>query len=92
MNWPPMLVHIKVENKHHWFSFWVPLFLMYPVILAIFLVLTPLLLLALIVLVCMGWQKLVLMAMKAPLVAFWNLRGFKVDIKGRNEVVFISVV
>ncbi len=92
MNWPPMLLHVKIENKHHWFSIWIPLFLLYPVVLAIFLVLSPLILLGFLVLLLMGWERIILLAIQAPFITLWNLRGLTVDVQNRHEVVLVTFV
>jgi hypothetical protein len=92
MNWPPMLIQVKIENKNHWFNLWIPLFLVYPVILVIFLILSPLLLIALIVLSLIGWEAIILLALQAPFIILWNMRGLKVDVQNRHDTVFINVV
>ncbi|OGN99374.1 MAG: hypothetical protein A2Y58_01415 [Chloroflexi bacterium RBG_13_51_52] len=92
MNWPPMLMHIKIKNKNTRFGLWLPLFLLLPVALVFFLVLSPLILIGIIVLWHTGWGKVALFSLKAAFVAFWSLRGFKVDIQGRNECVQISII
>jgi hypothetical protein len=92
MNWPPMLMHVKVQNKDTNFGLWLPLFLLIPLALVIFLILSPLILIALIVLWWLGWGRMALLALKMVFVSLWLLRGLKVDIQGRKECVFISIV
>jgi hypothetical protein len=92
MNWPPMLIHIRIKNKDANFGLWLPLFLLVPLALAVFLVLSPLILIALIVLWWLGWGRMALLGLKAVFVTFWYLHGLKVDIQGRNETVFVSIV
>lgn len=92
MNWPPMLMHIRIKNKNTKFGLWLPLFLLFPLALVIFIILSPLILIAVIVLWHTGWGKLALFSLKAAFLACWSLRGLKVDVQGRNECVSISIL
>jgi hypothetical protein len=92
MNWPPMWVHVKIKNPDHQFGFWVPLFLLYPIVLAVLLVFSPFILLALFIVWICGSGNWALLVFRSVFVTFWALRGFKVDIQGRNDCVYISVV
>ena len=92
MSWPPMLMHVKIENKNSKFGFWLPLFLLIPVALAILIILSPLILIAVLVLWPSGWGRWALFSIKAAIVSFWSLRGLKVDVQGRHECVHISVI
>ena len=92
MNWPPMLMHVKVKNKNTNFGIWLPLFLLFPVALVFFLILSPLILIAIIVLWHSGWGKLALFSLIAGFMACWSLRGLKVDVKEHNERVLISII
>ena len=92
MNWPPMLMHIKIKNKNTKFGLWLPLFLLFPIALVIFIILSPLILIAIIVLWHTGWGKLALFSLNAAFIACWSLRGLKVDVQGHNECVTISII
>ncbi len=92
MNWPPMLMHVRVENKDAKFGIWLPLFLLIPVVFVILIVLSPLILIAVLILWPRGWGRWALLGLKAAFVSFWAMRGLKVDIQGRNELVQISVI
>ena len=92
MNWPPMLMHIKIKNKDTKFGLWLPLFLLFPIALVIFLILSPLILIAIVVLWHTGWGRLALFSLKAAFVACWSLRGLKVDIQRPKEYVSISII
>jgi hypothetical protein len=92
MSWPPMLMHIKVKNKDANFSIWLPLFLLLPVVFVILLALSPLILIAIIILWETGWGKMAIFGLKAAFVALWYLRGLKVDVQGPKECVSISVI
>jgi len=95
MNRPPMLMHIKVDNGERDFGFWLPLFLLIPLALVILIILSPLILIAFLILWLCGWDRWILLASKALKVAFisfWSLRGLEVDVQGPREKVYISVV
>jgi hypothetical protein len=87
-----MLMHIKVRSKDTDFGLWLPLFLLAPLVLAILLVLSPLILIALFACYCLGWGKMIWFAIQMVCISLWNLRGFKVDVQGPKETVFISIV
>ena len=92
MNYPPTLMHIKIKNKDTKFGLWLPLFLLFPIALVIFLILSPFILIAIIILWHTGWGKLALFSLKAAFVACWSLRGLKVDVQGPEECVHISII
>ena len=92
MNRPPMLMHVRVRNESTNFGLWLPLFLLIPLALVVLIILSPLILIAVIVLWPSGWGKLAILALWAAIVSFCSLRDLKVDVQGRNERVYISVV
>jgi hypothetical protein len=95
MNWPPMLMHVKVKNQKSDFGLWLPLFLLLPLALVVLIILSPLILIAVLILCAFGqgrWVWWGLRCLKAAIVSSWALRGLKVDIQNRNEYVFISIV
>ena len=92
MNRPPMLMHLKFQSENGKFGLWLPLFLLIPLALVVLIILSPLILIAILVLWPSGWGKLAVLAVWAAIVSFCSLRGLKVDVQGRRESVFISVV
>ena len=86
---PPLVMRIKIRNREHDFSLWIPLFLFLPVLLALGIILLPLLLILAIVLIPFG---LVRLALVVPYVValLGRLHGLKVDIENDKEKVFIS--
>ncbi len=95
MNRPPMLMHVKVKNEKSDFGLWLPLFLLLPLALVVLLVLSPLILIAVLILSACGygrWAWWGLRCLKAAVISSWALRGLKVDVQGRRENVYISVV
>ncbi len=92
MNWPPMLMHVKIKNPQHQFGFWVPLFLIVLFVFIILLALLPLVLLAILLAWPTGWGRWMVGAFKTGYAMLCSLRGTKVDIQKPKETVFISVV
>ena len=92
MSWPPMLMRIKIRSEKTNFGIWLPLFLLFPVALVFFLVLSPLILIGILVTWPSGWGKLAWHALITAFVACWSLRGFKVDVQGPRECVQISII
>jgi hypothetical protein len=92
MNRPPLLMHLRIRNAQHRFGLWLPLFLIIPVALVVFIILSPLILLAVIVLWERGWGKTVLLAPWAAWRVFCATRGLRVDVENTRECVQISFV
>jgi hypothetical protein len=94
MNRPPMLMHVKIKNERTNFGLWLPLFLLLPLALVVFIVLSPLILVAIIILCGLGYGHWVwwgLRCLKVAIVSSWSLRGLQVDVRGRSNL-YISVV
>lgn len=92
MNWPPMLMHIKIENEEHKFGLWLPLFLLLPLALVVLIILSPLILIAVIVLWPSGWGEWALQVLWAAIVSCCSLRGLEVNVQNGNQYVYVSVV
>ena len=92
MNWPPMLMHIKIQNEDRRFGLWLPLFLLLPLALVVLIILSPLILIAVFVLWPSGWGLWALKVLWAAIVSFCSMRGLKVDVQNGNQYVYVSVV
>jgi hypothetical protein len=95
MNWPPMLMHVKIQNEKTRFGLWLPLFLLLPLALVVLLILSPFILIGILVLWVCGqgrWVRWGFRCLKVAIVSSWTLRGLKVDIQNGNEHVYVSVV
>lgn len=95
MNWPPMLMHVKVKNKDVNFGIWIPLVLIFLVALAVVIALLPLILLAAIIMLIIGFGGYAMM----PFLAIWGifttcfaLKGLRVNVQGPAERVIVSVI
>ena len=95
MNWPPMLMHVKVKNGRSDFGLWLPLFLLFPLALVVLIILSPLILIGILVLWALGYGRWVAWGFRCAWVAItssWALRGLKVDVQGCNERVQVTVI
>ena len=92
MKRPPILMHLRFQGEERGFGLWLPLFLLLPLALVVFIILSPLILIAILVLWPSGWGKRALFVLKAAYETFWSIRGLRVDIQSSNQCVYISVV
>ncbi|HEY78997.1 MAG TPA: hypothetical protein G4O09_07790 [Dehalococcoidia bacterium] len=92
MKRPPVLMRVKIKGGDRGFGLWLPLFLLLPLALVVFIILSPLILIAVIVLWPSGWGKRALLVLQAALEIFCSMRGLKVAVQNRQQYVFISVV
>jgi hypothetical protein len=92
MNRPPLIIRIRIQSPEHKFGLWLPLFLLLPLALVILIILSPLLLIAFLVLCCLGWGK---PALRLP-GAVWRVvcaaRGLSVDVDNPDDKVKIRII
>jgi hypothetical protein len=105
MKRPPVFIRVHVRGKEKGFGLWLPLFLLLPLGLALVIALSPLILIALIVLrrrrhvsrmpaiarTCMGVLRSP-RAIKSIFDVFCSMPGLRVDVRNKNEQVHISVI
>ena len=105
MKRPPMLMRVQVRGENRGFCLWLPLFLLLPLAVALLIVLSPLILLVVIILWLIGRGKRALLAtriaarllcsmrlIRAAVDLLCSLPGLRVDIHGRSERIYVSVV
>jgi hypothetical protein len=84
MSWPPYLMKLRI-NK---FGLWLPLFLIWPVVLvcvlAVFLILLPFAILAFIFTWQLGWWRPLVLSIPGIYSVLCNLRGMTVEVEGRD--------
>jgi hypothetical protein len=94
MKWPPYLLKMRFQNPERTFGLWLPLFLLWPVVLvfllAVFIILLPFVLLALIFTWQSGWLESLFMSVPAVFRVLCNLSGMVVDVGGKQEHVYIE--
>lgn len=91
MNRPPLLIRLGFGKREGKFRLWLPLFILFPFLVVILLLLAPFLLLAALVLWSFGWGKPFLLFIPVLLGILWALRGLEVDVDDRGQKVFISI-
>jgi hypothetical protein len=89
---PPVWMRLQVYKKDRRTGLWLPLFLLWPVVLAVLLILSPLILIAVVVLWPFGWGEWVVRVLGAAGRIVCSLRGLRVDIQNRYQTLYISVV
>ena len=92
MKRPPMLLHLKIRGKRRGFGLWLPVFLLLPLALAVFIVVAPLILIAIPIFWPSGWRKRALHIFGAVFDIICSLRGIKVDMQSDHDYMYISAV
>ena len=88
---PPYLIRIGIYNQHRRLGMWFPLFLLWPLVAALALILFPIVLLIAIVFWYQGWSWRVLMVGPAILACLCNLRGLSVEYQQYQERFILSL-
>jgi hypothetical protein len=89
---PPILMHMRIQGERRGIGLWLPLFLLLPLALVVFIILSPLILVATIVLWPSGWGKRALLTLRASVDIFCSMRGLSIDVHSGRQSVSISVV
>jgi hypothetical protein len=87
-----MLMHLRFKGEERGFGLWLPLFLLLPLALVVLTILSPLILIAILVLWPSGWVKRALLVLKVAFEVSCSMRGLRVDIQSSNQCVYISVL
>jgi hypothetical protein len=88
MNYPPLLMRLGIYGRR--FCLWLPLFLLWPVAVAVAIVLAPLVLLFALILWRLGWGRLVLLSGPMLLGILSALRGLELNLNLGNRLLQIS--
>ena len=96
MKWPPYLLKLSFKNPERSFGIWLPLFLTWPVVLAfmlaVFIILFPFALLAVIFTLRPGWLCSLFLSFPAFCRLFCYLSGLTVDVRGEDRHVYIEFI
>lgn len=95
MKRPPVFMRLEVQGEKRGIRLWLPLFLLFPLVIVMLIILSPLILLLLIGILIFwpnGWGKRVLLIFRAAFNIFLSLRGLKIDIKNGPKTIYISIV
>ena len=90
MIWPPSLLRVRIRSRNKRFTLWLPLFLIWPLGLALLAILSPFLLVLAILLWPLGWARPLLLAGPLLFRLFCSLRGLEVNVEKSSEQVLIS--
>ena len=92
MKRPPMLMYVKIRGEKRGFGLWLPLFLLLPLALAAFIILSPLILIAIPVFWPKDWRKRALHIFGAVFEILCSMRDLKVDVQSDHHCTYISAV
>jgi hypothetical protein len=92
MSWPPMLLHVRFPSGSGSWGLWLPLFLIYPLLLALSLIVLPFLLLTALVMLPTGDARIPLMVLPYAWNVIVKTRGLLVDIQDREQKVLINFI
>jgi hypothetical protein len=92
MNWPPLLLHLRLPSREGFLGLWLPWFLVYPILLALMLIALPFILVAAIFLVPGGRARPLLMAGPYIWRLLFALRGLKMDIETGGREMMVDFV
>ena len=90
MIFPPMWFRIKIrQTGGHNFGLWLPLFLIWPIVLVLAILLFPFVLIVSIFQLLAGRRKLLILIFPRFCSVICALRGMKVDVQSPDETVYV---
>jgi hypothetical protein len=89
MNIPPLLMRLKIINPERRINLWLPLFLVWIILLLIAIILSPLVCLLVILLWPWGWGEMLLLLGPSLYQVLCATRDLSVDIRRPDETVLI---
>ena len=88
---PPSLLRIRIRNKNTRFSSWLPLFLIWPLILLAKVILSLLVLICAVLLWPVGMGKSILLTGPLLFRLFCSIKGLEIVVEKSSEQVLISI-
>lgn len=87
----PLMMKLKIprEGKKP-FNIYLPVFVAWILVFAVFLLCLPFILIAGIFTWHLGYGKIALAAFPMVFHLLWHMRGLKIDVEGKNETVYMS--
>jgi hypothetical protein len=92
MTLPPSIMRIHIGETEKGFRLWLPIFLLWPIVLLAAVLLAPFVLVGAILLWPKGWGRPLLLAGPLLLGLVFALRGLKIDVVDGSQRVYISFV
>jgi hypothetical protein len=92
MNIPPCLMRLKIINPEHRINLWLPLFLVWIILGALALALSPLIALLVILLWPLGFGEFLLLLGPHIYNCICQLRGLSIDINDKSGIVLVYFI
>ncbi len=92
MTYPPSILRLRIRNGGSGFGLWIPVILVWPLLVLIGLLLSPLVIVLSAVLWPTGWGKPLLFFGPVIFALLCSLRGLKVDVNDSGEGVTLYFV
>jgi len=90
MMFPPLWFRIKIrQTEGRNFGLWLPLFLLWPIVLIVAIILLPIILLVSICQFLTGNRQPLILALPRFISVICALRGMKVDLQSPDETVYV---
>lgn len=92
MNCPPLLLRLDIARSQcpRHTVLWLPVFIAWIILAAIFIALSPLIILATLIAVPFGWGKTVLLLVPLVCNVICNLHGLEVNVEKKDSTIFLS--
>ncbi|MCL4378404.1 MAG: hypothetical protein M1409_08530 [Actinobacteria bacterium] len=88
----PLILKLRIKNRNQRrFGIWLPLFLLWLIVLPLLALLAPLVLLAALILWPGGKGRFVLHSYAVIFSLIFNLSGLKFDIESKDSIVYINL-
>ena len=89
MMFPPSILRVRVLDKDSRVSLWIPLILLWPLVLALYVLFLPCIVVVAIVTWRRGWGRQILFGGPFLFRLYCDLRGLKIDVTEPKESVLI---
>ncbi len=90
MTYPPSVLRVRVDGHDRRFRLWLPLCVLWPPVLLLALLVSPLVVVAAAIMWPRGWGRTVLLAGPHAFRLFCSLRGLEIRVRDSSEDVLIA--
>lgn len=89
----PLLMKIKIPRQSkHPLTLYLPLFIAWIILIAVFLLLLPIIFIMAIVSWSKGYGRLVLIFIPMVCSIFWHMQGLKIDVQDKDQHIYLSFI